>query len=88
MTRTRGTTGHEATERHGRRLLALACGVALAVVPAGAAQARLGDLDPSFDGDGIANPNVSGVLEAIAARPTGEPVAVGTAGPAKPSSSC
>ena len=75
MTRTTATTWHEATPR---RLIALACLLGAALVPAGAAQARLGDLDPTFAGDGIATPSVGGVLEGVAARPTGEPVAVGT----------
>jgi hypothetical protein len=74
MTRMTGSTRHEATAR---RLVALACGLVLAVVPS--AEARLGDLDPSFDGDGIATPNVAGTtLEDVTARPTGEPVAVFT----------
>ena len=75
MTRTTATTWHEATPR---RLIALACMLGAALVPAGAAQARLGDFDPTFAGDGIATPSVGGVLEGVAARPTGEPVAVGT----------
>ena len=63
MTRMNATTWQGAT------LIALAC--ALAVVPAGPAQARLGDLDPSFDGDGIANVSAPGRFEAVAARPGG-----------------
>src|SRR5688572_6784379 len=75
MTRTTATTWHGATPR---RLIALACLLGAALVPAGAAQARLGDLDPTFAGDGIATPSAGGVLEGVATLPTGEPVAVGT----------
>jgi uncharacterized delta-60 repeat protein len=72
MTRTIATT------RHGAALLALAC--ALALVPAGTAQARLGDLDPSFDGDGVATPAVGTAhFDALAARPDGRPIAAGWA---------
>jgi uncharacterized delta-60 repeat protein len=64
------------TTRHGASLLALACVIAL--VPAGWAQARLGDLDPSFDGDGIALPDVGAAqLHGLAVRPDGRPVAAG-----------
>ena len=88
MTRMIGSTGQEATptsSRHGRRAVALAVGVMLALVPAHAAQARLGDLDPSFDGDGIAAPDVGATdaagarFEALTTRGDGRPVAAGWA---------
>ena len=76
------TTEQDAITRHGRRRIALACALALALVPAATAEARLGDLDPAFDGDGIATPSVGGVagasFEAVATRPDGRPVAAGT----------
>jgi len=68
--------------RHGRRWIAAACALALSLVPAAAAQARLGDLDPGFGAGGIATPNVGGVagarFEAVATRADGRPVAAGT----------
>ena len=70
---------------HGRRALAAACGLALLLVPAQAAHARLGDLDPAFDGDGVATPAVGAVglggaeLEAVTTRADGRIVAVGRA---------
>jgi uncharacterized delta-60 repeat protein len=85
MTRMTGTTGQEATptrSRHGRRAVALACGLVLALVPAHAAQARLGDLDPAFDGDGFAVPDVgapTAALRAALLRPDGSIVAAGRA---------
>jgi uncharacterized delta-60 repeat protein len=65
-------------------MLAAACGLALAFAGAQAADARPGDLDPSFDGDGIATPDVGAVgtgsvLEAVTTRPDGRVVAAGWA---------
>ena len=88
MTRMIGSTGQEATptsSRHGRRAVAIAVGLVLGLVPAHAAQARLGDLDPSFDGDGIAAPAVGATdaagarFEAVTTRGDGRPVAAGWA---------
>ena len=68
------------TPKQGRRALAIACVLALALVPA--AQARLGDLDPSFGGGGIAQPNVgtgAARFEGVAIRPDGRVLAAGYA---------
>lgn len=61
------------TTTHGRRALAAACGLALALGSAQAADARLGDLDPNFDGDGIATPALPAAasLRAAAVGPGG-----------------
>jgi uncharacterized delta-60 repeat protein len=73
------------TTSHGRRVLAAACGLALVLASAQAADARLGDPDPSFGGDGIATPNVGTLgsvgsqLEGVAIRPDGRVVAAGWA---------
>jgi uncharacterized delta-60 repeat protein len=78
MTRMNATTWQGATLR---RLIA--CAIAAALVPATAAQARLGDLDPAFDGDGIATPAVGAArFDALATRPDGRPLAAGWANPA------
>ncbi len=85
MTRTTGQEATPTSSRHGRRAVALACGLVLALVPAHAAQARLGDLDPSFGGDGIATPDVGATgatgarFEALTTRGDGRPVAAGWA---------
>jgi uncharacterized delta-60 repeat protein len=77
MTRMNATTWQGATLR---RLIA--CAIAAALVPASAAQARLGDLDPAFDGDGIATPDVGAArFDALATRPDGRPLAAGWASP-------
>jgi uncharacterized delta-60 repeat protein len=75
MTRMTGSTEQDASGRHGRRLIALACGLTLALVPT--AHARLGDLDPAFDGDGVVNVADDGRIEAVTTRPDGRPVAAG-----------
>ena len=65
--------------KQGRRALAAACVLVLALVPA--AQARLGDLDAGFDGDGIAQPAVgagAARFEGVMAGP-GRALAVGSA---------
>ncbi len=78
-------TGVPARTRLRRRVLALACAAGLTLVPAHAAQARLGDLDPGFDGDGIATPGIGatdgagGRLEGLTTRPDGRPVGAGWA---------
>jgi uncharacterized delta-60 repeat protein len=81
MTRMTGSTEQDASGRHGRRLIALACGLTLALVPT--AHARLGDLDPAFDGDGVVTPNVgtttSARFEGITTRGDGRPVVAGWA---------
>jgi uncharacterized delta-60 repeat protein len=74
MTRTTATTRHGATTR---RLTAFACALAAALVPAGAAHARLGDLDASFGGDGIATVGNGGQFEAVAPRSGGGAAAAG-----------
>ena len=61
-------------------MVAVACGLALALVPS--AQARIADLDPGFDGDGVALPAVgagAARFEAVTTRPDGRPLAVGWA---------
>ena len=67
------------TRPHGRRAACLAA-LALALLPA-AADARLGDLDPSFDGDGqnvvSFGPLYDSVFEGVVTRPDGRVVAVG-----------
>jgi uncharacterized delta-60 repeat protein len=66
--------------KQGRRALAAACVLVLALVPA--AQARLGDLDAGFDGDGIAQPAVgagAARFEAVTVRPDGRVLAAGYA---------
>ncbi len=83
MTRmTRSTGQEEAGARHGRRAVALACALLALAFSPHAAQARLGDLDPSFDGDGIAVPDVgapTAALRAAVLRPDGRVVAAGRA---------
>jgi uncharacterized delta-60 repeat protein len=65
-------------------VLAAACGLVLACASAQVADARLGDLDPGFDGDGVALPDVgAGVesgaqFEAVVSRPDGGAVAGGS----------
>ena len=66
--------------KQGRRALAAACVLVLALVPA--AQARLGDLDAGFDGDGIAQPAVgagAARFEGVVVRPDGRVLAAGSA---------
>src|SRR5215207_502137 len=75
MTQMSATITREAKRRRRRRFLALAFAAALLPVPA--ADARLGDLDPSFGSGGIATPNVAATLEAVTNGPGG-PVAAGT----------
>jgi hypothetical protein len=68
--------------RRRRGALAAVCVLGLALGSGSVAQARLGDLDPSFDGDGVALPDVgpgAAQFEAVATRPDGRPVAAGSA---------
>jgi uncharacterized delta-60 repeat protein len=70
------------TTPHGRRALAAACALAVVVVLAHDAHARLGDLDPGFNGAGVVLPDVgagASRFDAVTTRPDGRPVAAGWA---------
>ena len=60
MPRMTRTGRQEAIPSTARRLV-VACALASVLLPAAPALARLGDLDPGFDGDGVAVPAVGAV---------------------------